>query len=138
MSVTLIKDHIASKSSFFTLPALPEGMFWRVREGAFHTDVVELRKKVWFFSVKKASLMRFFYNVKKNDDGRRSGIYDPKDNIRKAAEYLYRLEIEKQNPVTLRVEAIKVIPRDPKIALDDLERKYTEEYKELRKDYVNA
>jgi len=36
------------------LPELPEGMFWRIKPSIAEYAHVEIRKKVWFFSVLKA------------------------------------------------------------------------------------
>lgn len=43
------------------LPELPEGYFWRVRPGSFRMDRLELRKRVWFFSVEEDSRILPFY-----------------------------------------------------------------------------
>lgn len=60
------------------LPELPEGYFWRVRPGSLHMDKLELRKRVWFFSILQDSRVLHYYT-----DTQR--VLDPRDEILRAA-----------------------------------------------------
>jgi hypothetical protein len=69
------------------LPKLPPNHFWRLVDGAFHIDELQLRKKVWFFSVKVDDAMLSFYRAPKGLG--RVGVYEPKQNIEAAARRLH-------------------------------------------------
>ena len=56
------------------LPALPEGYFWRVRQGSLYMDHLELRKRIWFGSWKVHERVLPYYDK----DRKR---LDPKETI---------------------------------------------------------
>jgi len=68
-----------------TLPDLGDKYFWRVIRGTI-MDSVELRKKVWFFSVSVQKLGMAFY---KEVDGRRVPR-EPGEAVTSAANFIAR------------------------------------------------
>lgn len=69
-----------------TLPLLPENHFWRITNDALCiAPVVQLRKRILFFSVKIDSLMTTYYHYEEN---LYKGIFEPAGSIIRTARTL--------------------------------------------------
>lgn len=114
------------------LPSLPATHFWRVTETSFHMDEVQLRRRLWFFSIKVDDALIFFY---KTVDGERVGVYDPKSAIEDSALRLHHTFMTGKPGYQLRLPTVAHTPIPGGVSLTQLEKKFDAVYAGYRKSH---
>ena len=123
-------DQIVTRSP--AMPALPPTHFWRLTEGAFHIDRLQLRRKVLWFSTRVDDALIPFYRVR---DGVRVGVNDPTSVVEAAARDLHFV-FETGKPQYLSPRSYIACAGFPHgMSLDEFEGTFDAEYRSLRRDY---